>query len=88
MPERRRTVSITTDQARRLLDDLHALVSNERRRVYIEKDGETCVLMSAQELEALERAVEILSNTAEFQRVSRHIAAMVHSVAQGPLVLS
>ena len=68
------------------LGELHQAVCRDKGRVEI-KDGErTCVLISKEELECLEQALEILSNTAQVQKIARTIAALTHTVAQGPLI--
>lgn len=49
--------------------DLHERVALGKGRVEIKRRGcdEVCVMISKSELEALERALEILSDTAEYK---------------------
>lgn len=62
-------------------------VCREKGRVEI-RDGEhACVLISKEELQTLEDALEILSNTSDVKHIARTIAAITHTVAQGPLVV-
>jgi PHD/YefM family antitoxin component YafN of YafNO toxin-antitoxin module len=60
---------------------LHRRVCCDRGRVEIRDGDRTCVLISKEELDALEEALEILSNTADVQKMARTIAALTHTVA-------
>ena len=56
---------IDTSEARAMLDELHERVTRFNDRVTLTQAGSNghCVLISQAELEALERALEILSGT-------------------------
>jgi PHD/YefM family antitoxin component YafN of YafNO toxin-antitoxin module len=60
----------------KLVDDLHGKVAKGHGRVEITVDGcdDVCILISKAELEALERALEILSETGDFQNMSRSLS--------------
>ena len=70
-----RTVDVT--EFRRLLTSLHEQVGCCRGRVEVKRRGcdDVCVLIGKAELEALERALEILCDSAEYK-------AMCDTVAQ------
>jgi PHD/YefM family antitoxin component YafN of YafNO toxin-antitoxin module len=77
---------MSIDQVQTRLTQLHQKVCRDKGRVEI-KDGQgTCVLISKEELESLEQALEILSNTSDVQKMARTIALVTHAAAQGPLV--
>jgi PHD/YefM family antitoxin component YafN of YafNO toxin-antitoxin module len=73
------TVIASMDLAR-----LHELVTRTRARVEITRAGsdERCVLLSGTELDALERAIEILSDTATVRDIRGQIAQL--AAATGP----
>ena len=78
--------SLTLLKAEGRLGQLLQRVCREKGRIEI-RDGEhCCVLISKDELETLEDALEILSNTSDVKHIARTIAAITHTVAQGPLV--
>jgi PHD/YefM family antitoxin component YafN of YafNO toxin-antitoxin module len=80
-----RTVSLAQTEGGRLKQILQQ-VCREKGRVEI-RDGEhACVLISKEELETLEEALEILSNAPDVRKIAQTIAAITHTVAQGPLV--
>jgi PHD/YefM family antitoxin component YafN of YafNO toxin-antitoxin module len=80
--------SVSADQAKARLLDLLMEVCGKKVRVIIEHDGgSACVLISKEELEALENALAILANTSAVQRIASSIAALTHVAANGPLVL-
>jgi len=62
---------------RRSLGKLHDLVVRGHGRIQITRRGcnQVCVLISQAELESLERALEILSQTSEFQVMSGEITS-------------
>lgn len=77
---------MTVEQVQEVLRQTLLRVCREKGRVEL-RDGEhCCVLISKEELESLERALDILSNTSEVQRIARTIAAVTYTVAQGPLI--
>lgn len=86
MPEDSRFSFITIDQVPSRFLELHKGVCSEKGRVEIHDGKGVCVLISKVELDALEQALEILSNTSDVQKMARTIAALTHAVAQGPLV--
>jgi PHD/YefM family antitoxin component YafN of YafNO toxin-antitoxin module len=70
----------------KLVDDLHARVAKGHGRVEITADGcdDVCILISKAELEALERALEILSETADYRTMCEslsQVAALTCQVA-------
>lgn len=64
----------------------HQRVCCDKGRVEIREGDNTCVLISKVELDALEKALEILSNTAEVQNMARTIAMLTRSAAEAPLL--
>jgi PHD/YefM family antitoxin component YafN of YafNO toxin-antitoxin module len=60
----------------KVVDDLHGKVAKGHGRVEITVDGcdDVCILISKAELEALERALEILSETGDFQNMSQSLS--------------
>jgi PHD/YefM family antitoxin component YafN of YafNO toxin-antitoxin module len=87
MPDEVRFRFLTIDQAQKGFAQLHGNVCCDKGRVLIQDGDKTCVLISKEELEALEEALEILSNTSEVQKMARQIAAMTHAVASAPSVV-
>ena len=78
--------SVPLVQAEGRLGQILQRVCREKGRVEI-RDGEhACVLISKEELQTLEEALEILANTSDVRRIAKTIAAITHTVAQGPLV--
>ena len=61
------------------IEEFHGRVSQERGRIEITRDGcdDVCVLISKSELEALERALEILSETSDFRSMCQTLASVV-----------
>jgi len=86
MPEDSRFTVMSIDQFQTRLAQVHEDVCREKGRVEIGHGKGICVLISKDELEALEQALEILSNTANVQKIAKTIAALSYAVAQGPLV--
>jgi PHD/YefM family antitoxin component YafN of YafNO toxin-antitoxin module len=78
---------LTIDQAQKGFAQLHDRVCCDKGRVLIQDGDKTCVLISKEELEALEQALEILSNTSDVQKMARQIAAMTHEAAKAPPVV-
>ena len=78
--------SMSIDQVQLQLSQLHKQICRAKGRVEIQDGDNCCVLISKEELESLEQALEILSNTAQVQKMARTIAALTHTVAQGPLI--
>jgi PHD/YefM family antitoxin component YafN of YafNO toxin-antitoxin module len=59
-------------------DELHQLVAAGHGRVEITRDDcdHACVLISKTELESLERALEILSETDDYQAMSQTLSSV------------
>lgn len=73
-------VTLDLSLARRELDRLYARVTQRKQRIEIVdgESGDTCVIISKQELDTLERALEILSDTEGVRQLS---AALAHAAA-------
>ncbi len=71
------TLDVT--QFRRALAKLHNEVSCCRGRVEVKRKGcdDVCVLIGKAELQAMEEALEILSNTADFQAMCKTLSEVV-----------
>jgi hypothetical protein len=63
------------------LSDLHARVLRHSGRIELQRCGGSCVLISKDELDGLEKALEILSNT-DTMRAMRAELAMVASLTR------
>ena len=65
------------------LEQLHEFVTQHNGRIEITRAGsdERCVLMSKQELDALERALEILSDTDDVRHLSEKLASLAAAVS-------
>lgn len=63
-----------------LVEESHAKVARGHGRVEITRDGcdDVCVLISKAELDALERALEILAETADFRGMCDHLTALAN----------
>jgi hypothetical protein len=61
---------------RKAIDRIHEQVAGRDGRVEITREGcdDVCVLISRTELESLERAMEILAATEEYQGMCDHIS--------------
>ena len=60
---------------RQAVADLHSIVGRGKGRIEVtHPECEDCVLISKAELESLERALQIFSETLEFQQMSKQIA--------------
>jgi PHD/YefM family antitoxin component YafN of YafNO toxin-antitoxin module len=79
---------MTIEQAQKGFAQLHDKICCDKGRVLIRDGDKTCVLISKEELEALEEALDILSNTSDVQKMARQIAAMTHAVAKTPPILA
>ena len=68
---------------RRALANLHEVVGCGKGRVEVTRRGceDVCVLISKCELEALERAIEILAETAEYKSMCDNISQLVAACA-------
>lgn len=77
---------MSLDQFQSRLSDLHQNVCCDKGRVEIHDGDNVCVLISKEELDALEQALEILSNTSDVQSMARTIASLTRSAAEAPLV--
>jgi len=65
-----------------VLSELHEQVCRRRRRVELTRDGECCVLISKDELNSLEKALEILADTDGFRTLSGKIAQLAAAANQ------
>lgn len=78
-----------TVDARKFQSELLELMcqtAREKGRVEITNcGGGSCVMISKDELESLERALEIMSNTAEGQAMHRTIEHFAHLAAQSAM---
>ena len=70
------------------LAHLHEFVSRTKGRIEITRPGsdERCVLMSQEELQCLERALEILSDTDDVRNMCGQIAQL--AAQTGPVVVA
>ncbi len=71
----------------RSLEKLHEDVVRFKGRIEITRDGcdDCCVLISKAELESLEQALAILSNTDGVRAMSGQIAQLAATVAEAPI---
>ncbi len=78
------TLDVT--QFRRALAKLHEQVGCCRGRVEVKRKGcdDVCVLIGKAELEAMEQALEILSNTAEFKAMCATLSEVAAATSGGP----
>lgn len=60
------------------LESLHEHISRTKERIEITRPGsdERCVLIAKEELAALERAIQILSETDQYHAISRKLTAL------------
>ena len=74
--------------AGRSLEKLHEDVVRLKGRIEITRNGcdDCCILISKAELDSLEQALEILSNTSDVQKIARTIAAMGSSAGKAPVL--
>jgi PHD/YefM family antitoxin component YafN of YafNO toxin-antitoxin module len=87
MPEGPSFESVSAEAAKARLLDLLMEVCGKKVRVEIVHGDSACVLISREELQSLENALEILANTSAVQRIANSIAALTHAAANGPLVV-
>jgi hypothetical protein len=85
MPDELRFSLMSIDQATKGFAEIHQRVCCEKGRIEIHNGDHTCVLISKEELDTLEGALEILANTADVQKMAKTIAALTHTVAKTPL---
>ena len=73
-------------QFRKLCDELHSRVARGHGRIEITVEGcdDICVLISKAELESLERALEILSETDNFRTMCESLANVAASSTAAP----
>jgi PHD/YefM family antitoxin component YafN of YafNO toxin-antitoxin module len=86
MPDEDSFSFISIDQVQDRFSQLHESVCRARGRVEIKDGSSTCVLISKEELESLEQALEILSNTADVRKIAQAVSEVTHAAADGPLV--
>ena len=81
---------LSTSEAKALLDELHQNISEFNNRVFItRKDSrQRCVLISEAELQGLERAVEILSETHDAAALRDEVLRIAAAASSVPLVPS
>ena len=66
---------INIDTSKISLVELHQLAVSQRGRIELtSNDGSTCVLITRNELDALEQALEILAETSEVQAMRKELA--------------
>ena len=75
---------INTSQANSILDQLHDRVTQYHQRVILTRTGTNArtVLISEAELESLERAIEILSETNDGAAMRSHVQRIANVVNQ------
>jgi hypothetical protein len=76
---------MTIDQVQSGFRRLHGQICRNRGRIEIRHEQGTCVLISKEELETLEHALEILSNTSDVRKMAQIIEALSTTAARGPL---
>jgi PHD/YefM family antitoxin component YafN of YafNO toxin-antitoxin module len=86
MPDEESFSFISIDQVQDRFNQLHQNVCRARGRVEIKDGSSTCVLISKEELESLEQALEILSNTADVRKIAQAVSELSHAAAEGPLM--
>lgn len=77
---------MSLDQVQNGLGRVLQQVCRDRVRVEVRHEMGACVLISKDELETLEHALEILSNTSDVQRMARIIESLSTTAARGPLL--
>lgn len=70
--------TIDLDAERVDVSELHAQVLRRNGRVELRRGGESCVLLTRQELESLEEALQILSDSDAVRAVRDQIAFAAH----------
>lgn len=68
-----------------LVHDLHPRVARGHGRIEITRDGcdDVCILISKAELESLERALEILSETTDFRTMCESLSNVAATSCEG-----
>jgi len=75
--------SMSLQEVRENLDYLVKLVVQGKRRVeMVDASGERCVLVSKTELDSLERAINILSETTDFKDICHSMNQLAAATAQ------
>ena len=77
---------MTIDQVQSGFTRLHGQICRHRGRIEIRHEQGSCVLISKEELETLEHALEILSNTSDVRKMAQIIEALSTTTARGPLL--
>jgi len=78
--------TVTVQELRENLPDLIQLVARGKIRVEVTAvNGERCVLISKQELDGLEKAIAILSDTDEFRDISTSLTRLAESTSQAAM---
>jgi PHD/YefM family antitoxin component YafN of YafNO toxin-antitoxin module len=74
--------------AAQTLAQLHEYITTQDARVELTRAGsdERCVLVSKRDLDALERAVVILSNTEDMRTVSEKLAQLAAAAVAGDYI--
>ncbi len=74
--------TVDVPRFRQALADLHAVVGRGKGRVEVTHPDcdDICVLISKAELDSLERALQIFSETLEFKQMSEQIAEIAAAV--------
>lgn len=77
--------SLDVTRVRRALARLHDEVSRRRGRIEIRKRGcdDVCVMISKAELEALEHALELLSDSTEYRAMCDTITQVAAAACEG-----
>jgi PHD/YefM family antitoxin component YafN of YafNO toxin-antitoxin module len=70
--------SLDLSRLRRALARVHEQVSGRHGRIELTRDGcdDVCVILSKAELESLERALEILSETSEYKAMCENLSKL------------
>lgn len=70
--------SLDLSRFHRAMQKVHEQVANDHRRVEFTRPGsdEVCVFLSKAELESLEHALEIFSQTSEYKSMCDHISKL------------
>jgi len=72
--------AVDLSHAKAELEAFYDRVTASAHRVRIARPGENgCVLISAEELESLERAIQILSNGDDVRELARSVSRVVHA---------
>lgn len=73
-------------ELREHLADLVKLVAQGRQRVTVQTPGGDVVLVSKVEIESLERALNIMSETAEFKAIAHSLHRIAAATVEQPVV--